>query len=321
MVFVDFLAFDKHLKANYQTSKVYLIFLPDSYERREVLDHIHSVYLNYEKIAFEAVEENIPKIQSEILSPSLFCSEKLIYLDDLSQLKKNSLTIKSMPPNIVLVGGCSSKKHPLSKNLTDQAVILDLSKEKPWDKEKRLGSYLQTLVAKEKKRISPALVTMLFEKVGTDLALLKQQIDKLLSFAADRQEITEQDITLVVEDEKSQTAWKLGEEIVWQNKWKFSVDQVDTSLFFPLVAALRHQLQLGYQICSLLEEGVKDLASHFPKVYPNTLKKRIAEAKAFGKEYFKEGIKELYQMEINSKTYSHSFSAYLDQFVCKLTYL
>lgn len=324
MVFVDFRVFDEHIKEHYKHLGVYLIQIKDIYERRAVYDHVKSFYPDYQELFYEAVEENIPKLLEEMRTPSLFSSKKIFFLDDASQLKKNAIPLKQLFPDSVLILGCSSKKEPLNSILLEKACSLDLSKEKPWEKEKRLSDFLATLFSKHKKRLKPTCYPVLFEKVGFDLALLEQQVLKLVCYTGDREEIVELDIEQVVIEEETQTAWKLGEEIVWKNIWQYErpqgKSQIDSSVFYPLISSLRYQLQLGLQICLLLEEGKNDLSPYFSKVFPATLKKRVQEVKIFGKSYFKQGLKELFKMELYSKSYSHSFSSYLDSFVTKLTY-
>lgn len=318
MNFTDFLAFDNYLNSHHKSISVYTIFLSDPMEVKAVMDRIKGFYPDYEPFTFTAQEENLPALLQEIRTPSLFASKKIFFIEEAHLLKKGAFSLKSVPPQTVFIFGSKLKKLQLEKSLSQKATSLDLLKEKPWDKDKRILSFVSLMLKKEDKTLNTAL---LLEKVGPDLGLLKQQIDKLVCFVGDRKEIKPEDIEQIVETSKTQTAWKMGEEIIWNLIYPFTREtSLDTSLFFPLLSSLRHQLQLGLNLSLLIEKGEKDLASHFPRVYPSTLNKRIADVKKLSRGYFEKGLQELFKIELLSKTYPNALKAYMDQFIVKLTY-
>lgn len=320
MNFVDFRVFDQYIKNNFQNLSTYIVLLSDYFEKKLIAEHIRSLYPGYELFTFEAGEENLQALMQEIRTPSLFASKKIFFIEEASQFKKGAFSLKTVPRDTILVFTSSAKKLYLDNDLLEKAATLDLSKEKPWEKEKRLFDFLATMIQKQKKSMSAALYPLLLEKTGPDLATLEQQIEKLVCYIGNRPSIEKEDIEEVVEASASQTAWKMGEEIVWKLSWEPTPESMDSSFFYALLSSIRFQLQLGLGISILLEKGEKDIASHFPRIYPSTLKKRITEVKSFSKSYFEKALLELFRMELISKSSAHSLAAILDQFTCKLSY-
>lgn len=318
MHFTDFIAFDHYQTSHSQEISIYTIFLDEPYEIKAIMDRIKSFYPDYEPFSFSANSENVSSILQEIRTPSLFASKKIFFIEEAHLLKKGAFSLKTVPPQTVLIFGSKSKKLHLEKSLTQKALSLDILKEKPWERDKRITFFINLLLQKENITLNPAL---LLEKIGPDLGLLKQQIDKLICFVGDRKSIEKEDIEKIVETSKVQTAWKMGEEIIWNLCYPFSSDLVvDAHLFYPLLSSLRHQLQLGLKLCLLMEKGEKDLSSHFPRVYPSTLNKRVADVRKLSKGYFEKALSELFKIELLSKTYPNALMTYIDQFIVKLTY-
>src|SRR5690606_12214304 len=69
-------------------------------------------------------------------------------------------------------------------------LVLDLTKEKPWDRKARILSWLSGFAKKEKKELSQELADHLYENTNKDLSLMLQELSKLLCFAKDSTKLT-----------------------------------------------------------------------------------------------------------------------------------
>ncbi|MBI3901220.1 MAG: hypothetical protein HY324_03595 [Chlamydiia bacterium] len=179
-------------------------------------------------------------------------------------------------------------------------VVLDLSDEKPWDKEKRLTEELIKKGLLEKKKIAPEAIALLFERVGKELAFLDSELDKLIAYVGERDLILGQDVLAITAETATRTLWSFAEEMIWEKK-------MDAEIPFPfsaLAAPLRSQLHIGRTILSLCSTSVptESWSLYLPKMWPKTLEKRTRQAQALGVEYFDKGLRHLFDLELLARS-------------------
>lgn len=296
--------------------RIYLVQIPSDQERADVLQTM------IRKIAkenptlerFSGGDVDCRALFDALVSPPLFGGEALVVVDECEALKKATqekigefLEKNSIAGYLIL---SSKGKTPLAKVVEKLGAILDMSEEKPWEKEKRVALTLSDMAKKEGKWLSSEAGNLLIEKVGSDLALLSQELRKLICFVGMRPNIERSDIFRLCSNHTNETPWSLAEEIIWEGKGTF-----EPSLFVPLIFALRAQLQLGKKILSLMEEKVpsSEWSPYFPKVWPKTLEKRREQAMKRGSVYFDKGLEMLFKIESLSRASSDP-SALFDLF-------
>lgn len=133
-------AFDQSLSAS--SSKVYLSIVPSDQERSKILQDIIKIALpkTYALESFSASDVELRVVFDALLSPPLFGGEALVILDECETLKKKELEKlgdfleKNSLSGYLLLG--SRGKTALSKVVEKIGVVLDMSDEKPWEKEK-----------------------------------------------------------------------------------------------------------------------------------------------------------------------------------------
>jgi DNA polymerase-3 subunit delta len=248
-------------------------------------------------------------------SPSLFGGDAVVLFDECETLKKSQVEQisgfleKTAPCGYLLMG--SRGKTPLSKVVEKTGIILDMSEEKPWDKEKRLIETLAAIATSQGKRLASDATPLLLERLGTDISLLTQEVNKLICYVGDRLMIERSDIFRISSTGGSHTLWQIAEEIIWEGGGSF-----DPSMFPGIIFSLRPQLQIGLKITTLIEEGVpfSEWTPYFPKMWPRTLEKRREQAAQKGSAFFRKGLKMLFKIESLSRTGSNQAEALFDLF-------
>ncbi|MBS0626490.1 MAG: hypothetical protein JSS32_10620 [Verrucomicrobia bacterium] len=314
-------AFQKHLEsaAPHHLSRVYLIAVPDDFERRRILDSIVSLLLAPDQPVFRlsAAEASLSELFTAIDSPSLFGPEPIGLIDELEKLtKKNGqglidLISRPQSSGYLILG--SRTKSPFYSAAEKAGVILDLSDEKPWEKEKRFTEHLIDRAKQTGKRLAPDVPALLFERIDKEIALLEKELDKLICFVGEKSTIDKNDVLQISASNRSHTLWQIAEEMVWEGG---DPDSIDTSSFHGLIPSLRSQYQMGFKIATLIEANTEysEIGKRLPKVWPKTLEKRISQAARFGSAHFKKGLDLLFRLDLLSRSGSTDLAALLDFF-------
>ena len=83
---------------------------------------------------------------------------------------------------------------------------------------------------------------------------------------------------------------------------------------------MRTQLQLGYRIAALTQRGTSpdEIRKRFPNVWPKMLERKKTIAQKKGEDFFKKGLKNLFETELLSKDSVSSYSALMERFQAKM---
>jgi DNA polymerase III, delta subunit len=311
--------FQKHLEASapHALSRVYLVAMPDDFERKRWLDLLISLVASPDQplLHLSALDATLSELFTEIDSPSLFASEPVTLIDELEKLSKKQaqgfLDLLARPDlNGYLILG-SRGKSPLSSAVEKRGVIFDLCDEKPWEKEKRLTEQLFDRAKQAGKRLSFEALQLLLERVDKDAALLEGEIDKLICFTGLRPVIEPADVQQIAASSRTHTSWQTAEEIVWEGRF---TEKIDETSFHGLLPAIRSQLQTGLKIASLIETqaSMPEISARLPKVWPKMLEKRASQAARLGSGYFQKGLELLFRIELLSRSGSSDLSVLLD---------
>jgi len=285
--------------------RVYLSIMRDPLMRRatfqEIIKTVASKEHSLEKFSSDV---EMSTLFDALSSPSLFGGQTIVLLDECDLLKKKDaeklgcFLEKNEPVGLLLLG--AKGKTPLLSVVEKVGSVLDMSAEKPWERDKRLVDAMIQEAKSHGKWLSGDAAALLIEKIGADFACLTQEIHKLICFVGERPNIERSDVFRISATNSLETPWKTAEEIIWENGGV----NFDASGFFGLIFSLRAQLQLGAKITSLIEGKVPstEWSAHFPKVWPKTLEKRANQAMAKGSLYFQKGLETLFKVEMLSRT-------------------
>ena len=306
MLYRDFTSLKKYLTSQASHSaRCYLLAIPDDYERAKTAKAVISFFLaeGSSPLFFSGSEIVMRDLYDALQSPSLFGGESVVFLDELEKVGKKDLQnlseqISSSQFSGHLILG-SRLKTSLFSLIEKFGIVFDLTEEKPWEKEKRIIEQMSKKVQNGGKRLSSDVPPLLLERVGSDCALLDQEIDKLICFAGDRPTIERSDVFRVTMISKTETLWKIAEDLIWEGAQNTQVDS-----FYALLPALRSQLQMGLKLASLHASGYprEKWSEYLPKIWPKTLEKRSAQAIKLGSFYFRKGLELLFEVEQLSRT-------------------
>lgn len=311
-------AFQKHLAsaAPDHLSRCYLAMVPDDYERGSAIRSILSHFAGRPRIALNGDGVLCREIADALLSPSLFGGDPVVVLDGAEKMGKKE--IQSLSDLVAasqlygyLICGTSSKTA-LAASFEKVGVVLDLSEEKPWEKEKRLAEQMSERAQNGGKRLAPDAIPLLFERIGTDPAILDSEIDKLICFVGTRLTIERSDVFRIASSSRQSTLWQLAEELVWEGR----NGSIDSGTFHALVPVLRNQLQIGLKLVELMASNTPktEWSTYVTKLWPKLLEKRSSQAMQLGRNYFKKGLELLFEIELLSRTQSGREEALLDYF-------
>ena len=320
------------LKKHFESSSsnkitTYLVVVPNVYEKEKIFSYILKK-INTKKFNLSKFSKDfkLSDIINAFQSPSLLGGEPLVLIDDLANLAKQDILnlnefVKNNDVNLIIGSLSKTQISALYATVDKKGVVFDLTTEKIWEKEKRLVNFLVEKCNRAKKNISSIVIEALLEKVGLDLAILEQEIDKLITYVGNKLFIELADVHSICPVNVTDTVWQKAEEIVW-GKINFDSISIDASYFHLLLAAIRYQLQLGCKIASLLENNkTQDISGYFPKIYPKALEKKKEIAMFYKTTFYKKAIKDLFEIDLLSKTVSFDFSYLLDLLKTKLLYL
>jgi DNA polymerase-3 subunit delta len=318
-------SFDKHLRGAFpdHIAAIFMIAVPCHYERKKYLDKLKDLFLKKDRhlrlVRFGDSDISLQQLGEEILTPSLFGGLTLIIVEEADAVK-NLSQLPLVPPGTHLLLGSSHFK-PLSEFYhrgKKEIVVLDLSEEKPWDKERRLQEWLIAEAAYQRKSISSDVVHELLQRLGPDIATLDQELAKLICYIGEKPLIEIKDVEAICGQRDLFTGWQLSEKIVWDRPLSLGSKLSDLGFLFPFFGQLRYQLQLGLRLAEHLEKGTTDLKRYFPNLRPAQFDKFLPLAKARKTLFFHKGLKLLYDLEFAAKSSSLDIALLCDRFQAKL---
>ena len=303
MKFTNIESFEKHLEKALpdHPSPVYGIALADPCERRFVIDRLtkkiagHPLYFKLSP-GFEETVFN------EIDSPSFLAPKRVFILDDVDVLgnkERHQLAkkLRSLAQNthVICAGGSISFYDSLKKEL----IFLDLSGEKPWERQGRIKRWLVQEVHKNGKNISDDAIAELLKRFAFFESLMRE-VEKLVTYTGASSKIDLKAVCALSSYQIVPNTWELSESIIWgSNSLSFSHQLKDMQGFLPFLGQLRYHLQLGLMITSFLE-GAGDglIEQNYPKLLPSRLKRYKQIARSLPPDYFKLGFKDLFELEV-----------------------
>ncbi len=329
----NLLSFKKHLEASFPNnlSPIYFVIMEDDFERLKIIDYI-TRYLphdgSYALSKKNAVNFPVSRLIQELDAPSLLASRSCLVVDEIEQYKKPDLQkmtayLKKVTLFNYLILASRTRKELLtllSEIDRKGGIILDLFFENLFEKEKRLISFVKEKCAQAKKNITKEAVFLLLERTGLELALIENEIEKVISFAADKLQIEEGDVEKITRLYNKSTSWQIAEQIAFAEKANLNDIHLDAQFFHMLLPILRYNLQEGYKLASVLERRIAhfDYRSHFPHVRPKTLEKRKQAALKLSSEFFKKALKLLFKIDLMSKNNIDDYAALLTFLQTKL---
>lgn len=220
-------------------------------------------------------------------------------------------------PTVVLilssVEGMASSA--LSRAVEKQGVVIGLAAEKAWEREKLAAEWLRMKTKENHKLLGAGVEEGLLKRLGPDLFSLEGEMEKLFCFVGERQQIAMEDVMAICANAEQETLWQLGEAVLRKDKaasWRIGRTLLNGGLsFLALLAGLRRQLEVSYQISSMVASGRsrEEIGQVFPYMKGGILDKNIALAQSYGLEGFKRALIGMNQKEIEAKSSASDLDA------------
>ena len=339
MKFSTLKAFQKHLQgaSPLHLCSVYVILAKDEHSQKIALDDLlphllpKSALSELSMTTLSAERLKPQELMHELGSLSLFVQKRTVLLKNVEKLTKVHLEIlkdyftrTSEGLTLVMSGASLPKEASFYKKLEKLAVLLDLSDQKPWDKEKEMIEWVHDYLKAEGKLISPGLSQRLVKAAGQEVTLLKNELDKLICYIDKRQEITTEDILAIGALEAHFTIWQLATSVL-EKKGKEALNIATMLLkdgvsLIALLRQLRNQFHQRYQLLTVLERGggLPEAASTFPQLKPNQLHLQMHQAKVFGGAALEKGLLLIDEAELKAKSGSTSDTLLLEQLIIRI---
>ncbi len=329
MKFTQGAAFQKHLEqaSPSHLSNAYLVVCTHADDRKEFMDAAVAALTKKEPEA-QVVHYNGQR-QSvelrEVLAPSLFASKLIVAIDALDQCKKPDVemlahAVAQPIPGVSLVLGASAKKNAevIAELGKKELIVLDLSAEKPWDRQRRIKDGFFQYVHRQGKGIASDAWEVLADACGHESASVRSEIDKLLTYIGPKPRIELKDVTSLCLAVGESLSWRTVEKLIWdEGTLDCQVELEDSAELFPWISSMRSHLRSGLKIAVLGSQRAtpEEIARALPTLKPQSLNTYISVAPKMGEAYFSHGLRLLYDLEMHLKSSTMPFPLCWDFFL------
>lgn len=182
---------------------IYLLYGSETYLKRQFKQRFREAILpeddsmNYAYYEGKAV--SVPDIIDLCNTMPFFAKHRLVILENSGLFSSSGAElaefVKNIPDSVILlmIENEVDKRSKLFKAIKDKGHIEELSSQDA----SMLKRWIASLLKQESKVISVDAVDYLITNVGVQMELLKNEIDKLISYTSDRNEVTKDDIDAV----------------------------------------------------------------------------------------------------------------------------
>jgi len=304
---------ETHLKSltSIEQGRIYGVIAPDLVERQVVVSRVVTalcgMYPDLQKVALDLGEISPQRLKSELTTLDLLSWQKIIHLKCWEEASKQIVqTLEEVVSAHVLIFEGKKGDSKLVAKLGARCILVDFTKEKPWERKTRLLAWACRAAAKHKKTLSQALAEELYHRCHKDVSQMLQEVEKLCLYAKDASTITQEDMNALCGKEHECNTWAFAEAMVWEGKILLpgAFEEMDVSHLLSLVGQLRYHYQLALQMKEMLARGEKELHHHFPSIQPKTLQKYSQLALRLQESVLKKGLTTLFACEVKAKSTS-----------------
>ena len=244
---------------------MYLLCGEEAYLKRQYRNRIRRAVIpegdtmNY--AYYEGKNIPVPEIIDLAETMPFFAERRLIVIENSGFFKTASQEladyIRVMPDTVLLlfVESEVDKRGRLYKAVKDRGSVVELG----YQDERTLTLWIASAVKRENKKIREDTVHLLLSRAGTDMENLEQELEKLFSYTASREEITSQDVEEICTTRLENRIFEMVDAVA-QKEQKKALDY-----YYDLVALREPPLKihalLTRQFRLLLEVKAADLAA------------------------------------------------------------
>jgi DNA polymerase-3 subunit delta len=302
---------NEHIKQK-QFSPVYLLYGEESYLKRLYRNRLQEAVLgdgdpmNSSYFQGKGTEEKEVREIADTLP--FFAKRRVVVVEESGWFKKQSDFadyIPELPPSTVLifVEAEVDKRNRLYKAVNKQGTVSEMKT----PSEKDLKLWVASGLKRSGKKLTEQTIEYLLERVGTDMELLQQEIEKLVCYAYEREVITKEDIQAVCVEQITGKVFQMMEAIGMKQQeralgYYYDLLALRESPLSILFLTLRqfHLLRQAKEL-NRLHTDSKTIAARL-KIPPFTVSRYLAQARNFPSAVLKEAIEYGLERETEVKT-------------------
>lgn len=333
-------AFEKHLEeaSTVQFPSIYMVIAKDAFERNGAVETLLKHLLKEEKKpelcsqVFDGDHLNISSLFDELFSSTLFSPKKVVvvkFSDTPAAAIRSAIEtrLEKIGSGTTFIMAMASINHSTNfyKKSEKSGVILEIPESKPWEREKILAEWVNSRLNQLGKRIQPDACQLLVKQVEGQLALLHNELEKLLCYIGDRNEIVMQDVRAICTHNNVETVWQLGEAIFRRDvAAALRITKallLEENSLIGFLRQLRGQFQTEFQICSILASGghSQEVMQLFPYMKGAILERHMRLAQEYGLPSFKKGMQQIDSTELMAKNSVADNDVLAELLIIKLT--
>ncbi len=250
-------------------NRIYFFFGSDEGSLREKVFSLLGPKVNdFSLLSLETMDgqnTSIAEIILNVQTPSLLSQEKCIWVKNLKILEKGGA--KEDGIFLELIKGLLPSQNILifTNTKVDQRFksVSELKKNSSWEEleitEETLRSFIQETLTAQTKTIQPKACDALINQAGSELGILKSELEKIITYIGSKKVIELNDVEALITSSTEEPFFKFVNEVL-SGKHIFSIKTLQTLIQqgenpIGLVTQLFNTLRLLIQAKALIEEG------------------------------------------------------------------
>lgn len=292
---------------------VYLLYGEESFLKKSYKNRLRQAITDGDDMNFNYFEgKNIDLDQLMNLADTMpfFAEKRLIMVEDSGLFKSGGaekLTeyLPQMPDTacLVFIESEVDKRNRLFKKVKELGYPAEMARQSPG----QLGKWAGTILAKEGKKITGNTMELFLSMAGDDMENIKMELEKLTSYTAGRDVITNEDIEEICTVRAVNKVFDMVNAIV-TGKTRQAMDLYDDLLTLKeppmrILFLIARQFNQILQVKELMEKGMdkSSIASKL-KIQPFVAGKIMPQSRSFTKEQILSYVELCVDMEEAVKT-------------------
>ena len=298
---------------NGQFHPVYLLYGPEVYLRTQMKEKLMQALvapedtMNVTRFAGKETTEGSVLAQAETMP--FFADRRVILVEDSGFFKNKTEELadylENLPPYLVLLFSESEvdKRTKTFKAVQKAGHVVEFAEQT----EETLTRWILTRMKKEGKKITQKTMQQFLQRTGTDMSRIDNELEKLLSYCAKKEVITDQDVEAICSTQVTNQIFDMV-RFVTEHRQKEALDR-----YYDLLALKERPMRILYligrqyqqllQIGGLSREGIpqNEIAS-VVGVPPFVVRKTLGLANRYGEIELQKILEELTKLEEDVKT-------------------
>lgn len=309
MKFYSSFPFIEHITASYpdHLGSMMLVYQANGCERDYLVDEVKGCFSTCAIKQFYIGRGDGQKAMEELLAYDLFTEKSLIIVNEIEQWKKEELyafaeNLKKVSTGssiwVLLVGSDEKGHKDFYTNYHDVCVALDLTREKPWDRDKRLLAWSMKEPTKYGKSFSSVVAQKILERAKGDFSFVASEVKRLCSSVGERGLITLDDLHKWGSRLASELSWDFAQKLVCEDAMGASHVFSKSTISSSFITQVRYFLHIGLALSSETSDAadnsvltsINKFSDQKKRLFTNVANKR-------GKAFFVQALKRLAEAE------------------------